>query len=131
MITRNQRELMLNWSTSIFLFFTRYLLVKKIPFQGENMKIILNFRLVLILLLSLVSQLVFADKYVPEHLCFKPERPLFMASSYHQEIYQQDIKQYKFCIREFITDQERAIIIHKESIKKATGHWNEFVEEDS
>ena len=84
----------------------------------------------LVLLLSL-SFAVQADKYVPAHLCFKPDRPLFMASPYHQKLYREDIKQYKFCIRDFIKEQERAIIIHKESIKKATSDWNEFVEEDS
>lgn len=83
-----------------------------------------------LILLSLAT-FAQADKYVPEHLCFKPERPLFMASPYHHQLYKQDIKQFKFCIRDFIKDQERAIMIHKESIKKATSNWNEFVEEDS
>jgi len=83
-----------------------------------------------LVLLSLAA-FVQADKYVPEHLCFKPERPLFMASPYHRQQYKQDINQYKFCIRDFIKDQERAIIIHKEAIKKATSNWNEFIEKDS
>ncbi|MFK5985672.1 MAG: hypothetical protein QM479_09615 [Pseudomonadota bacterium] len=98
------------------------------------MKIVSTFGVVLAIFLAtlFVSQgVVLADKYVPGHLCFKPERPLFMASSYHQELYKQDIKQYKFCIREFIKEQERAIRIHNEAIKKSTSDWNEFVEEDS
>jgi hypothetical protein len=91
-------------------------------------------KLVLILpglMLLLLASLVQADKYVPAHLCFKPERPLFMASPYHQQLYQQDIKQFKFCIRDFIKDQEQRIIIHKEAIKEATSDWNEFIEKDS
>jgi len=87
--------------------------------------------LLLGLILSLLATFAQADKYVPEHLCFKPERPLFMASPYHQQLYKQDINQYKFCIRNFIKDQERAILIHQESIKKATSNWNEFIEKDS
>ena len=72
---------------------------------------------------------VCADKYIPEHLCFKPEKPLFMASKYHKQIYEEDVKRYKFCIRDFIREQEQMIIIHKEAIKKATNDWNEFMEE--
>ncbi len=82
-----------------------------------------------IVLLQSWSLIVHADKYIMAHLCFKPERPLFMASPYQQKLYKQDINQYKFCIRDFIKEQERAITIHKEAVKKATSDWNEFVEE--
>jgi len=91
-------------------------------------------KLVLILpglILLLLANFVQADKYVPTHLCFKPERPLFMASPYHQNLYQQDIKQFKYCIRDFIKEQERQNIIHQEAIKKATSDWNEFIEKES
>jgi hypothetical protein len=95
-------------------------------------EIIVKFFLIIgtFILLSF-STFIQADKYVPEHLCFKPEPPLFMASPYHKKMYQKDISQYKFCIRDFIKDQEQAINIHQEAIKKATSDWNEFVEKES
>lgn len=83
------------------------------------------------IMLFFLATFVQADKYVPAHLCFKPERPLFMASPYHQRLYKQDIKQYKFCIRDFIKEQERLILIHNEAMKKATSDWNEFIEKES
>ncbi len=91
------------------------------------MKLVISLVVILLVTASASS----ADKYIPEHLCFKPEKPLFMASRYHQELYQQDVKRYKFCIRDFIREQEQTIIIHQEAIKKATNDWNEFVEEGS
>ena len=83
-----------------------------------------------LLVLMMTFTPVIADRQVPSHFCFKPERPLLMASPYHHKRYEKDVKTYKFCIREYVKTQERAIVMHQEAIKKATDDWNEFVQED-
>ncbi|MBF0266769.1 MAG: hypothetical protein HQL46_16015 [Gammaproteobacteria bacterium] len=77
-----------------------------------------------------ISTLSFADSYVPAHLCFKPERPLFISTIYQKEKYKNDVTTFKFCIREFVKNQERAMMIHQAAVKKATSDWNEFVQEE-
>lgn len=77
------------------------------------------------------SAVTYADRYVPTHLCFKPESPLFMTTPYHKKMYDKDVNRYKFCIRDFIKAQEQAITVHKSAIKKATSDWNEFVQKES
>jgi len=83
-----------------------------------------------IISLFLITSPIFADRYIPSHLCFKPEKPLFMASPYQHQQYNNDVTTFKFCIREFVKNQERAIIIHQEAIKKSTSDWNEFIQEE-
>ena len=77
-----------------------------------------------------LSHFSYADRYVPTHLCFKPEKPIFISSVYQQEKYKKDVTTFKFCIREFVKNQERSMLIHQEAIKKSTSDWNEFVQED-
>lgn len=67
-----------------------------------------------------------ADKYVLSHLCFKPEKPLFMASFFQHELYKKDIGNYKLCIRRFINSQERAIVAHQDAIKEASEELEQF-----
>ena len=53
-----------------------------------------------------------------------------MAGPYQHQQYKNDVKTFKFCIRQFVKNQERAIIIHQEAIKKSTSDWNEFIQEE-
>ena len=89
------------------------------------------FSIISLFIFLFISTISHADRYVPTHLCFKPEPPLFMSTPYHKKMYNKDVNQYKFCIRDFIKSQEQAITIHNEAIKKATSDWNEFVQKES
>ncbi|MFK5894202.1 MAG: hypothetical protein QM504_13355, partial [Pseudomonadota bacterium] len=74
-------------------------------------------------LLIFIHSVAYADKFVSEHMCFKPDKPLFMASAYYQKSYQKDISDYNFCMNEFIKGQEKGILTHQQAIKKATNDW--------
>ena len=89
-----------------------------------------KFSFFLFILLLSISQTLFADRYVLRHLCFKPEKPLFMASFFQHELYKKDVENYESCIKQYISEQKRAIVSHQEAIKEAAGDWKIFEEQN-
>ena len=90
-----------------------------------------KFSFFLFILLLSISQTLFADRYVLRHLCFKPEKPLFMASFFQHELYKKDVENYEDCIKQYIRTQEKAIVAHQEAIKEASGDWKAFKEQNN
>ncbi|RKZ92762.1 MAG: hypothetical protein DRQ43_08755 [Gammaproteobacteria bacterium] len=86
----------------------------------------------IILLISLqmgISLSSHADLYEPIPQCYQPTKPLWFATSYYKQRYEQDIDDYKNCMTTFIKKQKRAAAKHTEAAKMALKSWNEFVKE--
>jgi hypothetical protein len=76
-------------------------------------------KLVFTVFLLLFSVNIQANTFVQEPHCFKPNKPLIFSPQAYISRYEQDVKEYRQCIYLFISKQEQAIQVHKESIRHA------------
>ncbi len=71
------------------------------------------------IILSILPFYSWADAFLPEPLCFEPNKPLMFSPSSYRDRYERDIKKYELCISEFISKQEQAILKHQKAIEQA------------
>ena len=60
-----------------------------------------------------------ADNFSSGPLCYKTSKPLLFSPEYQKNRYEQEIKEYKICVENYIAEQKRAIQLHKDSITEA------------
>ncbi len=87
--------------------------------------------LLLSIMLTGISMISFADNFEPLPHCYKPNKPLWMASSYYKKRYNNDAEQYQRCMKSFIKSQEIAAEIHTLAAQKALETWNDFANNKS
>ncbi|MCW8930373.1 MAG: hypothetical protein OQL19_09065 [Gammaproteobacteria bacterium] len=90
------------------------------------MKINLFFLLALFMMGSSVTS--YADSFEPLPHCYKPTKPLWLATSYYKTRYNRDVEEYQRCMKSFIVAQENAVKIHTQAAQNALKTWNEFVQ---
>ena len=81
------------------------------------------------LLLTGFSMSIYADNFEPLPHCYKPTKPLWLATSYYKHRYDRDIEEYQRCMKAFIVDQERAAKVHTQAAQKALKTWNDFAQD--
>jgi len=90
-------------------------------------------KLAVVLLLSMmltgISVSSYADHFEPLPHCYKPTKPLWMATAYYKERYNSDVEAYQRCMKKFIMAQEAAVTIHTQAAQKALEAWNSFVQQ--
>ncbi len=89
----------------------------------------LSLFLLLSLILTGVSAISYADNFEPIPHCYKPNKPLWLATAYYKNRYNYDIEEYQRCMKAFIEAQERAVQIHTQAAQKALETWNNFAQE--
>ncbi len=85
--------------------------------------------LLLSLLLVVSSMNSYADNFEPLPYCYKPNKPLWLATGYYQARYKRDVEGYQRCMKAFIVTQERAVNVHTKAAQKALQTWNDFAKE--
>lgn len=93
----------------------------KTPFATT---VVAAFIVTLILLLPLEG---FADSHSPTPFCAEPTKPLLLSPAHYKDRYNTDILTYKSCLMDFIAEQDKAVILHKNAAEHARQIWNEFV----
>lgn len=83
------------------------------------------------MMLAGISINTFADSYGPLPHCYKPTKPLWLATVYYRNRYTRDVSEYQRCMKAFIVDQERAVKIHTHAAQAALTSWNEFAKEQA
>ncbi|MBF0266017.1 MAG: hypothetical protein HQL46_12160 [Gammaproteobacteria bacterium] len=86
----------------------------------------IKLQIIISIFLFSLAQNVLADRYVLRHLCFKPEKPLFMASFFQHELYKKDVENYKDCIDKYIKVQKRAVTAHENAMQEAADDLKKF-----
>ena len=81
------------------------------------------------MMLSGISVNTYADNFGPLAHCYKPTKPLWLATAYYKERYNQDVEDYQHCMKAFIRAQEAAVKIHTQAAQQALQTWNDFVQE--
>ncbi len=88
-------------------------------------------KLSLFLLLGLLmmgsSITTYADNFEPLPHCYKPTKPLWLATGYYKTRYSRDVEEYQRCMKAFIVNQENAVKIHTLAAQSALKTWNDFV----
>lgn len=74
-----------------------------------------------------MSNLAFADSYVPLHSCAPPVIPTGSISNNEVDALNIDIESYRKCIQQFIREQNAAIDMHERAHQEAVNEWNLFV----
>lgn len=82
----------------------------------------------ILLLTGLVPGYSSADAFLPEPLCFEPNKPLMFSPSSYRDRYEKDVKKYELCISEFVSKQEQAILKHQKAIEQAKKMLKKYVE---
>lgn len=80
----------------------------------------------LLILFFSLSASSFADTSGFDY-CFKPEKPLFFASSHYKNRYDEDLQAYNHCLKDFNDMQARLTKMQEESIANSMIILNEFV----
>ncbi len=84
--------------------------------------------LLLSMMLTGISVSSYADNFGPLSHCYKPTKPLWMATTYYKERYNSDVVEYQRCMKKFILAQEAAVNVHTQAAQKALETWNEFAQ---
>jgi len=90
-----------------------------------------GFFLLLSLILMAVSASAYADSFEPQPHCYQPTQPLWLATVYYKNRYNDDIEKYQHCMKEFIEDQESAVKVHTQAAQKALKSWNDFAQKNN
>ncbi len=85
-------------------------------------------RIAILIAVIVLPNMVLADAFIPEPLCFEPNKPLMFSPGRYRNRYEIDVKKYEVCIREFISRQEQAILKHQKSIEQAQKMLKKYVE---
>ncbi len=85
-------------------------------------------RAALLIAVIILPNTVSADAFIPEPLCFEPNKPLMFSPASYRSRYDIDLKKYEVCISEFISKQEQAILKHQKSIELARKMLKKYVE---
>ena len=80
----------------------------------------------LLILGMLLSPLALADMIEPSHDCNQPDVPFEFQDQYEREQFRADVDEYKFCIAEFVEEQQDAIRKHNSAADDAIEEWNSF-----
>jgi len=72
----------------------------------------------------------YADNFQPLPHCYKPSKPLWLASGFYKARYKRDVTDYQDCMKAFIVDQERAVKIHTQAAQQALKTWNDFAKDN-
>lgn len=76
--------------------------------------------------IAMLSIPVVADIYAPSHSCSKPHKPYFDSDEFSQQLYLNDVSNYKQCIVDFVEQQNHEISIHQRAADDAIEEWNRF-----
>lgn len=60
-----------------------------------------------------------ADNFSSGPLCYKTSKPLLFSPEYQKNRYEQEVKEYRICVENYVAEQKRAIQLHKDSITEA------------
>jgi hypothetical protein len=81
----------------------------------------------LALALSITVSASYADMFTPSHSCSKPYKPYQFTDQYQIDSFQSEVETYKYCIQEFIDEQNDAARKHQDAAQEAIDEWNSFV----
>lgn len=82
---------------------------------------------VLGLSLILYASAILADMFTPSAYCSKPYKPYEFTSQYEIDSFNNDVDSYKYCIQNFVDEQNSAARKHEEAAQAAIREWNDFV----
>ena len=74
---------------------------------------------ILLIGLMTLSFSAYPDNFTSSPPCYKPNKPLMYSPAYYIKRYNEELIEYKQCIKDFIAKQELSIRLHKESIEQA------------
>ncbi|HBT32961.1 MAG TPA: hypothetical protein DEB15_09020 [Pusillimonas sp.] len=84
-------------------------------------------RTFLICLFGLAATSAKADMFEPSHICNKPYKPFEFASQWELDSFNDEVRQYKQCIANFVDEQNEAVANHQRAAEQAIDEWNNFV----
>ena len=82
---------------------------------------------VLGLFLAMGASPIAADSWVVSHSCYKPFKPFEFTDQWQLDNFNFEVEQYRYCIEEFVEEQEYAIRRHEQAAEEAIDEWNNFV----
>lgn len=68
-----------------------------------------------------------SDMITPSHFCSKPYKPYRFSSEWEMQRFQDEVEDYRQCIRDFVEEQEDAVSKHQAAAQDAIDEWNSFV----
>ena len=80
-----------------------------------------------LMFVAFAASLVRADTFTPSHSCSKPYKPYQFTSKWEVENFNDDVRQYRSCIEEFVEEQQDAIKRHRNAVNEVIEEWNSFV----
>lgn len=75
----------------------------------------------------LMTSVAVADSWQPSHSCRKPYKPFSFSNQWEVDSFNDDVRQYRKCIEEFIEEQQEAIDNHRQAAEEAIDDWESFV----
>ena len=72
------------------------------------------------------SQSLSADPYAPVPHCYKPLKPLMLTTFYYKKRFQEDVSEYRICLKNFIKQQDQFVSMHQKAGKNAQAVLDTF-----
>jgi hypothetical protein len=80
--------------------------------------------------LAFLPTLAFADLFAAKPPCYGPEKPQPTGDdsidSYRMGNFTREAETYRYCIEDFISDQQKQLRNHQEALGSARDEWEEF-----
>lgn len=81
----------------------------------------------ILLLTAVLPFPLLADIFAPSHSCSKPFKPFEFSSEFELDMFNSDVEDYKYCISEFVDEQQEQAQDHLDAAAEAIDEWNNFV----